>query len=346
MDYSKLSTNNERGNAFEIFAEAYLATQKIVQAKEVWPGNSIPLDLLKAHSLPQNDLGADGIYTNYAGQISAYQVKFRSGRTALNWEELGTFMGLTDQVDQRVLFTNSESLPPVINQRSRFFCIRGSDLDRLTAKDFQTINDWLLSGRIEAERKTPLPHQAEALEAIFNGLTNHNRATAVMACGTGKTLVALWLAERMQCRRIIVLVPSLALVRQTLHEWLKETKWKAPRFLCVCSDSTVAPGADELIVKQSDLDFPVTTDSDELCTFLEEESEDPQVVFTTYQSSPVVGEATKDLPSFDLGIFDEAHKTAGRKGTSFNFALSDDNVRIKKRLFLTATPTLFKGLTL
>jgi predicted helicase len=78
-----------------------------------------------------------------------------------------------------------------------------------------------------------------------------------MACGTGKTLVALWSAERMNAKRILVLVPSLALVRQTLHEWLKETAWQRPRFIAVCSDPTVRGKLEDVIVlHQEDLDFP------------------------------------------------------------------------------------------
>jgi hypothetical protein len=42
--------------------------------------------------------------------------------------------------------------------------------------------------------------------------------------------------------------------------------------------------------------------------------------------------------TFDLGIFDEAHKTTGREGGAFGYALSDERLRIKKRLFFTATP--------
>ncbi len=41
---------------------------------------------------------------------------------------------------------------------------------------------------------------------------------------------------------------------------------------------------------------------------------------------------------FDFGVFDEAHKTAGRNRTTFSFALTDDHLPIRKRLFLTATP--------
>jgi len=41
---------------------------------------------------------------------------------------------------------------------------------------------------------------------------------------------------------------------------------------------------------------------------------------------------------FDLGVFDEAHKTANRPNTRFSFALENKNLPIRKRLFMTATP--------
>jgi superfamily II DNA or RNA helicase len=72
--------------------------------------------------------------------------------------------------------------------------------------------------------------------------------------------------------------------------------------------------------------------------FLERQTSDIKVVFSTYQSSPVVGEGARGLPAFDLAIFDEAHKTIGRGDSALRFAISDENIRIKKRLFLTATP--------
>jgi predicted helicase len=179
-------------------------------------------------------MGADGVYKTWAGQYNAYQVKFRTGRPALTWQELATFMGLTDQVGERVLFTNSDDLPTLMNERSGFFCIRGTDLDRLTSEDFEAIADWLRGAGFKQKRKEPDPHQTEALEAILSGLEDHDRVTTVMACGTGKTLVSLWLAERRKAKRVLVLVPSLALIRQTLHEWLKETAWERPRCLWAC----------------------------------------------------------------------------------------------------------------
>ena len=235
-----MPTQQDRGDAFEVFAEAYLATQKLVGAEEVWPADQVPIAVLQACAPAHSRTRVRTASTRrFGGQYNAYQSKFRTGRPALTWTELSTFMGLTDQVGERVLFTNCDDLPEVMDDRSGFFCIRGNDLDRLTKDDLKAIADWLQGAAFTPKRKDPKPHQTEALEAILAGLEKHDRVTAVMACGTGKTLVSLWLAERMKAKRILVLVPSLALIRQTLHEWLKETTWERPRFIAVCSDPTV-----------------------------------------------------------------------------------------------------------
>ena len=228
-----------------------------------------------------------------SGDFNAYQSKFRSGRPSLRWDELATFFGLSDQVTQRVLFTNCDELPSVANERTGFYCIRGNDLDRLERRDFVAIQQWLETGVVVAERKEPLPHQTEALSDILDEFKLHDRATAIMASGTGKTLVELWTAEQMGCNTVLVLVPSLALLRQTLHEWLKETSWPLLAYLCVCSDPTVEKRRDELIVRQSDLDFPVSTNSDTVQRFLSTKFAGTKVVFSTYQSAQVVAEAMK-----------------------------------------------------
>lgn len=341
---SALPTNKDRGDAFEIFAEAYFATQKIAQAREVWPFEAVPLEQRQLLSLDTGrDMGVDGTYLTIDGELRAYQVKFRSNRTALNWDELSTFMGLTDQVSQRVLFTNSETLPSLMQDRTGFVAIRGSDLDRLTSNDFEAMREWLHSGKVSLTRKQPMSHQQEALTAIAQGLESSDRATVVMACGTGKSLVALWAAEQQNCKNILVLVPSLALVRQLLHEWLRETAWEQFTFMCVCSDPSVAKGADDLVVHQADLDFPVTTDSATVSKFLSKSFDGVKLVFSTYQSAQVVAvglplDAHGIAQPFDLAIFDEAHKTASRDGTRFSFALEDANLPVRKRLFFTATP--------
>ncbi len=327
----------ERGDAFEVFAEAYFATQKLSQAAEIWPDKAIPVSLRDSLGLTSRDMGVDGIIRTREDHYHAYQIKFRSGRANLTWEELSTFMGLSDRVQERILFTNSTDLPALMQDRTDFYAIKGTDLDALDKTDFQRIEEWLKSGNIVFKRKDPLPHQDEALTNIISALKISDRTTAVMACGTGKTLISLWVAERLCIDTILILLPSLSLVRQMLHVWMKETVWDDCSFLCVCSDQSVVKGFDEIVLHQSDLDFPVTTDSESVKKFLSGKSKH-KLVFSTYHSSKVVAEGLPNEFAFDLGIFDEAHKTAGREGTSFSFALKNENFPIKKRLFLTATP--------
>ena len=57
---SGLATKGERGDAFEVFAEAYLATVAVEKAKHVWPGASVPHSLRKRLALTIGDKGVDG----------------------------------------------------------------------------------------------------------------------------------------------------------------------------------------------------------------------------------------------------------------------------------------------
>jgi len=331
--------NKGKGDAFEVFAEAYLATQRRHEVGTAWPLDAVPMDLLKKLKLPLKDYGVDGVMQTTLGGHQVYQVKFRSGRPSLTWEELSTFMGLSDcpEIQSKVVITNCDELPAVINERHNFFCIRGSDLDRLNAEDFKVIEAWVSEAKITLRKSTPFPHQQEALDAIVPALKSEDRVSAIMACGTGKTLTALWTTEQLEASKVLVLLPSLALLRQTLHEWLKETSLDIA-YLCVCSDPTVKGDADEISTAQSDLDFEVSTDSATVRFFLDAPFKGTKVIFSTYQSASVVGDAMKKGEAFDLGIFDEAHKTAGREGRNYGYALEDKNIAIWKRLFVTATP--------
>ena len=337
-----IGENKGKGDAFEVFAEAYLATQRKHEIRTAWPLDAVPLSVLKKLKLPLKDYGVDGVMHTTLGGHQVYQVKFRSGRSPLTWEELSTFMGLSDcpEIQSKVVLTNCDELPAVINERHNFFCIRGSDLDRLTTEDFKTIEAWIAESVVPIRKSTPFPHQREALDTLLPALKTEDRVSAIMACGTGKTLTALWTTEQLGASKVLVLLPSLALLRQTLHEWLKETSLDSLAYLCVCSDKSVTDDADAdaISTAQSDLDFEVSTDSSTVRRFLDVPFKGTKVIFSTYQSAAVVGEAMKKGESFDLGIFDEAHKTAGREGRNYGYALEDKNLAIRKRFFVTATP--------
>lgn len=173
----------KRGAAFEVFAEAYLVTQRQHDAAKVWPFKAVPIELLQRLSLLGQDYGIDDVFETTLGQYNAYQVKFRSNRPALTWRELSTFIGLADsrQIHSRVLITNCDDLPRVINERQGFFCIRGSDLDRLTTEDFEAIETWLRDATFRPPRKCPQLHQQEALDALVPALRAQDRVSALEA---------------------------------------------------------------------------------------------------------------------------------------------------------------------
>ena len=47
--------------------------------------------------------------------------------------------------------------------------------------------------------------------------------------------------------------------------------------------------------------------------------------------------------TFDLGVYDEAHKTVGQKDKGFAHLLYDKNVKVNNRIFMTATEREFRG---
>jgi predicted helicase len=163
-----------------------------------------------------------------------------------------------------------------------------------------------------------------------------------MACGTGKTLAACFLAEALAARRVLVLVPSLSLLAQTLREWAVTAEFS---YLAVCSDDTVTHDeTDAVVASTSEFGFPVTTDPAVIARFLHLRGEGLRVVFATYQSSPRIAEAQAGrTPAFDLVIADEAHRCAGPQAGIFATVLNPAMIKARKRLFMTATPRYFTG---
>lgn len=186
-------------------------------------------------------------------------------------------------------------------------------------------------------------HQATAIDAVVHGFRDHDRGRLIMACGTGKTLTALWIAERLQSSLTLVLVPSLSLVQQNLAEWGRHSA-KDFDTLVVCSDESVVQNkADTAIQSTADLGVKVTTDPGEIRRFLGQRRKRPAIVFATYQSSDRIAAAQAgERKPFDLVICDEAHRLAGHAEGLFATVLDKKKIKARKRLFMTATPRYIK----
>lgn len=196
---------------------------------------------------------------------------------------------------------------------------------------------------LAAAPKAPMPHQEEAITAVLDGFARHDRGQLLMACGTGKTLTARWIAERLNVRRALVLVPSLSLLGQTLRVWMADADHRS--YIAVCSDETVPRDeADAIISSATELGLPVTTDPARIASFLSGEGTGDRVVFSTYQSSEAVALAQAACgAAFDLVIADEAHRCAGPLAGPFATVLDGKRILAEKRLFMTATPRYFTG---
>lgn len=226
-----------------------------------------------------------------------------------------------------------------------------------TAKMAASGLDWspFLEGRAGRERVTydVRPHQRDAIDAIEAAFADHDRCKAIMACGTGKTLMALRLAEEHLGGRGTVLfcAPSISLVGQSMREWLAQSRVPlAP--LVVCSDAKASRLEDAVPMTLDAFEYPATTRPDRLCAAWEASHDDCglTVVFSTYQSIDVIHAAQQmGLPDFDLIVCDEAHRTTGsalpgvpkEEASSFMKVHYDENVRGAKRLYMTATPRIY-----
>ena len=186
----------------------------------------------------------------------------------------------------------------------------------------------------------PKPHQKKAIDSVITKFKKADKGQLIMACGTGKTFTSIKIAERLKAKRILVLVPSLNLVNQSIKEW--NHNYKTPFKMCVvCSDETVIKGKDAATLSTASLSLPPTTNARKIKAFLKQNIKKPQIVFCTYQSSNKIAEAQKkDFTKFDLVLADEAHRCAGLSGEIYGLVIDDRKIKSKKKLFMTATPRI------
>jgi superfamily II DNA or RNA helicase len=339
-----LPTEMQRGNAFEEFCHAFFLLDPVFQFKEVYRQNKIPPSVRQRLGYPGiQDLGIDGVGITDDGRIFAYQAKFRSDRKVTpSLRELSTFFTLSDKADWRITIANANKLPSSIDDRVRQSRILADRFDALEPDFFDRLTTYLKTQCIAPPaKKSPHITQQEAIAAAVSYYGKNKRGQLILPCGAGKTLASIWISEKLNAKKILIMLPSLSLLSQTLREWAINSALPF-RYLCICSDTTVDLGNDAPIEKISDMDVPVTTEVEAIREFLQDATSKTSIVFSTYQSSKVLSEAVrKSGTTFDIGIFDEAHRTAGTKIGVWGMALDDENIPINKRIFMTATPKIY-----
>ena len=333
--------SNKRGEYFEkVFVPWFLKTDPewSTQVKEVWLWDDYPHRWGK-------DCGIDLVYADRQGNHWAVQSKCVSPEREISKAEIDSFLSESSdpRIHGRLLIASTDGIgknaQQVIDRQEKQVVCFLLEHFRHSEVDFPFSPEDLSTGQ-RKERRTPRPHQQEAIRNVVKGFETEDRGQLLMACGTGKTLTSLWIKEALNAKRTLVLVPSLGLLSQTLREWTA-TSQQQFNWICVCSDKSVAKQdktTDNMIERVSGLGVPVTSDSKDIQDFLTKE--DGGVVFSTYQSSELVAESQKDstTPDFDITFADEAHRCTGKVSSAFACILDGEKIRSDKRLFMTATP--------
>lgn len=371
--YRENSTSErDKGDKFERLMQAYLLTKPTYKSllTDVWLWSDFPYK--DQFGTGGKDTGIDIVCRTHDGEYWAVQCKFYRPEANIDLHLVSTFL-LTasypfDTKDGKKNFShriwidttydgfNAEAL----NAINKVGCTRLGLIDlKNDDVDWEALDSGKKGTEAVAKKYDLRPHQKEAFDATTKYFVDHERGKLIMACGTGKTFTSLRIAEALatDSHLVLFLVPSIALLSQTLKEWSAQCKDNIYP-ICICSDSHATDKAEDSI---SDLVLPATTDANKVYNqFVDFRARQTSeggmiVVFSTYQSIDVIGDVQKQINSLDKGSFifdlivcDEAHRTTGVKQkdklqSSFTKVHSNDNVKAKKRLYMTATPRLYSS---
>ena len=355
-------SEREKGRYFEDLALIYFRhdAKQVSCYDQVWRG----ADWARERGLDASDIGVD-LVAKLRGEdgYCAIQAKFHAPGRALLKEHIDSFIAASDgsEFTHRAIIDTSEKdfgkhLREEVKRLGRPFTrIRIADLERSSVdwSSIPTAGELRDLDVAQRQPKEPREHQQEAVEEVRQRFETADRGQLIMACGTGKTYTAQLIAEDRDSRRVLVLVPSLALVSQTVSEWCSDAS-EPIRAIAVCSDTQVGrrrvSGSDDSIQYDiHDLAFPATTDPEKLAERASALGDDHMTVtFATYHSLDVISKAQCDhgMPDFDLVICDEAHRTTGqvdtgREASNFVRVHDGDFLHATKRLYMTATPRIY-----
>lgn len=348
----------EKGRAFEELTRLYLKTDPVFSTKieEVWHHSDVPQSIIDDLRLQKPEIGVDLIAQVKDGTFWAIQCKFHQDRTKnVSYEELSTFFSITERdqtfpkLSHRLVCTSADGVSHRVGKAHPYKLgyLTSFGFSSLGRKEFDVFRKALDGHISHPEPYTPRAHQRRAIgraKSYFADYEN-SRGKIIHPCGSGKSLTGYWVAQSLNANTILIAVPSIALVRQTLNVWTREAVANGLNmdWIAVCSDEEVSKSTDPAI-HAADLGIEVDTDPEVVAEFLSRSFDGIKVLITTYQSGHAASEGAKKAGiGFDLGIYDEAHKTVGRRDKTFAYLLHDENIEVRKRVFMTATEREFKG---
>ncbi len=363
-------SERDKGDRFEKLMKAYLLTKPEykTQLSDVWLWSEFPEK--SQFGTGGKDTGIDLVCRTIDNEYWAVQCKCYQKNKKVDLATVSTFI-------------TTSQFPFTVKKESKIFAHRiwidttidgfnseaQNAIDKLhvarlglidlqnDSVDWKKLDAGLYGEKAESAKYDLRDHQQKAYDSAIKYFKYNERGKLIMACGTGKTFTSLRIAEGLatDSHLVLFLVPSIALLSQTLKEWTAQCK-KNIYPICICSDAKASKANDETI---SNLVLPATTDTkkvhEQFLNFKKRQKKEGGmiVVFSTYQSIDVISDvqkainkAERDSFIFDLTVCDEAHRTTGytpngKLDSAFVKVHSEKNVKSNKRLYMTATPKLY-----
>ena len=357
QNFTKLlseKNNKEKGNAFEQLVYAYFKLEpKYSFYDEVWPFAEVPTLVLAELQLPSQDIGID-LIAKSGNEYHAIQCKYHQDNSqSVTFKEVATFISLLEsnsKITQGYICSTADITSRILGKLNTkpinlLLNDTWAELDEL----FFARSKAFLEGKKPKELVSykPKEHQKKALKSAKEYFIQENkqRGKLIFPCGAGKSLTGYWMTTELKAKKTIVAVPSLSLVKQTLEVYLREVvaSKRSVKWLCICSDEGIGKD-DDIVYFTENIGVPCQTDALYIQNWLEANKDEEIFIFTTYQSGRIIADISKQLGiTFDLGIFDEAHKTVGANKKLFSHLLFEENISISKRIFMTATERFYKG---
>jgi superfamily II DNA or RNA helicase len=349
-------SSEDKGARFEDLTQAFLEVHE-TYAKEfvnIWRPDEVPAAIAKKLKLRVPEWGIDLVGETRSGEYWSIQCKYlQDTDQELSHRIIASSVATTFESSRGFSYllvcTTTQRVTNHYDHNPKVLFYGLPIWQQIDAAFLDTLRNKLAGKKVALTPYSPRKHQ---INAIQDGLKHFKEGKAargklIMPCGTGKSLTAWFLAQALGSKRVVIAVPSLSLVKQTLGVWTREAyhnnidvKW-----ICVCSDETAGRAEqDDVAVKVKDLGVPCHTSPDEIARELKTNEDCLTVVFTTYQSGQVLATAARKAKYvFDLGIMDEAHKTVGDGDKLFSHLIHDHNIEIRQRVFMTATERRFSG---
>ncbi len=373
---SESASERDKGGRFERLMQAYMQTTPLYadDLDKVWLWSEFPYH----DQFGGKDTGIDLVAKTTDDNYWAIQCKCYSADSYIDKPAVDSFIstsGKSFEVDGQIetfarrlwISTtnkwNATAEQTIQNQNPPVTRLNLIDLDN-DAVDWDALEKGVFGASARAVQFSVLDHQRAAINKTHDyfQVKGNNRGKLIMACGTGKTFTSLKIAENETDNKglILFLVPSIALLGQTLRVW-KAQSAQPLEAVCICSDAQVSKSVSKNDDSSSfgtvDLALPATTDVHSIVRQLQHlrgKQHGMTVVFSTYQSIEVVSKAQHKLleytdgeyGKFDLIICDEAHRTTGvtlkdDNESAFVKVHDNDFLKADKRIYMTATPRLY-----